>query len=80
MRTTWALPGVAAQAFVSVVVVLFAVVALIFVRFCFLFEKSSLCRPGCPETCYVDQAGLKLKIHLSLCCHALLKNCGFIFM
>ena len=73
MRTTWALPGVAAQAFVAVVV-------LIVVRFCFLFEKSSLCRPGCPETCYVDQAGLKLKIHLSLCCYALLKNCGFIFM
>jgi hypothetical protein len=33
-----------------------------FVFFCFVFQdRVSLCGPGCPRTCSVSQAGLKLK-------------------
>jgi hypothetical protein len=37
-----------------------------FVLFCFVFnlvfrDKVSLCSPGCPETHFVDQAGLELR-------------------
>ena len=32
---------------------------LVFV-FIFLHDRVSLCSPGCPETCSVDQAGLEL--------------------
>ena len=43
-----------------------------FFGFCFLFlflffrDRVSLCSPGCPETYFIDQAGLELKIHLPL--------------
>jgi hypothetical protein len=29
--------------------------------FLFVFDRVSLCRPGCPGTHFVDQAGLKLR-------------------
>jgi hypothetical protein len=44
-----------------VFVCLFVCFVLFFVLFCFQ-DKVSLCRPVCPGTHYVDQAGLKLKI------------------
>jgi hypothetical protein len=40
---------------------LFCFVLFCFVLFCFVFlRKVSLCSPGCPETHFVDQAGLEL--------------------
>jgi hypothetical protein len=35
-----------------------------FLLFCFVlfvFDRVSLCSPGCPETCSVDQAGFELR-------------------
>jgi hypothetical protein len=34
--------------------------------FLFFYDKFTQCSSGCPETCYVDQAGLKLtRLHLA---------------
>jgi hypothetical protein len=35
--------------------------------FCFFARQLSLCSPGCPGTCFVDQAGLTLKRSACLC-------------
>ena len=39
---------------------------LVVVWFLVLEDRVSLCSPGCPRTCYVDQAGLKRSVCLCL--------------
>ena len=39
----------------------FKLINYLFVYFGFSQDRISLCNPGCPGTCSVDQAGLELK-------------------
>ena len=48
-----------AGTFVVVVLILFVCLLFFFLFVCFP-DRVSFCSPGCPGTCFVDQAGLEL--------------------